>query len=134
VATAALRPPLLCFAYRKAASRVLFYATFKEALANDSGFANTVLHIHAGLLILLAARLVTRRSLGTFVPLLAVLGLELANEIVDRLNHGAWRWDDTLSDIGHTLFWPLMLSLAIRLYPLRSGIHGYGEGELSPAE
>nr|WP_302054153.1 hypothetical protein [Sphingomonas tagetis] len=112
----------------------MFYATFKEALANYSGFADTVLHIHAGLLILLVARLVTRRSMGTFVPLLAVLGVELANETIDRINHGSWRWHDMLSDIGYTLFWPLVLSIAICLYPPHSSIDANSGGELSPAE
>jgi hypothetical protein len=97
---------------------MLFYATFKEAIANDTGLANTILHIHAGMLILMTARFVTRRSLGTFIPFAAVLALELANEIIDRINHGSWRWDDTTSDILNTLFWPFLLSLAIRLRPM----------------
>lgn len=97
---------------------MIFYATFKDAIANDTGLANTILHIHAGMLILMAARVVTRRSLGTFVPFAAVLILELANEIIDRVNHGSWRWDDTTSDLVNTLFWPFLLSLAIRLRPM----------------
>ena len=97
---------------------MLFYATFKEAIANDTGLANTILHIHAGMLILMGARIVTRRSLGTFIPFAAVLALELANEIIDWVNHGSWRWEDTASDIVNTLFWPFLLSLAIQLRPM----------------
>ncbi|HEY0622344.1 hypothetical protein [Sphingomonas sp.] len=97
---------------------MLFYAMFKEAIADDTGLANTILHIHAGMLILMAARIATRRSLGTFVPFTAVFVLELANEIIDRVNHGSWRWDDTASDVVNTLFWPFLLSLAIRLRPM----------------
>ena len=98
---------------------MILYAAVKEVIANDTGFANTVLHIHGGMLILLLARIVTRRSLGTFVPFIVVLAFELLNEAIDRLNHGAWRWGDTTSDIINTLFWPFILSLGIRLRPLR---------------
>lgn len=98
---------------------MLFYAAIKEAIADDTGFGNMVLHIHGGMLILLAARLVSGRSLATFVPFAAVLVLELANEGIDRLNHGAWRWDDTLGDLVSTLFWPFVISLGVRLRPIR---------------
>jgi hypothetical protein len=97
---------------------MLFYATLKEAIANDTGLENTILHIHAGLLILMVVRLITRRSLGSFIPFAAVVVLELANELADRLNHGAWRWEDTTSDIVNTLFWPFVISLAVRLRPM----------------
>lgn len=99
---------------------MLFYAAIKDAIANDTGLANTILHIHAGLLILLMARLGTGRNLGSFIPFAIVLVLELANESVDRLNHGSWRWPDTMSDVGNTLFWPFVLSLAIRLRPVHA--------------
>lgn len=98
---------------------MLFYAAIKDAIADDTGFGNTILHIHGGMLILLLARLLTGRSLGTFVPFAAVLLLELANEVIDRVNHGSWRWDDTTSDLVNTLFWPFVLSFAIRLRPIR---------------
>ena len=89
---------------------MLFYAAIKDAIQNDTGFANTVLHI---------ARLVSGRQLGSFIPFAVVLALELLNEGIDRVNHGSWRWDDTISDIVNTLFWPFVLSLGIRLRPVR---------------
>lgn len=98
---------------------MLFYAAIKGAIQNDTGFANTVLHIHGGLLILLLARLVTRKPLGSFIPFGVVLVLELLNEVIDRANFGSWRWDDTISDVVNTLFWPFVLSLGIRLRPIR---------------
>lgn len=99
---------------------MLFYAAIKSAIADDTGLANTILHIHAGLAILMLARIVTRRSLGSFIPLSAVIFLELLNEVVDRVNHGSWRWPDTISDLASTLFWPIVISVAVRLRPLRS--------------
>ncbi|MCW4463475.1 hypothetical protein OK349_17340 [Sphingomonas sp. BT-65] len=98
---------------------MLFYAAIKDAIADDTGLGNTILHIHAGMLILLVARLISGRSLPTFVPFAAVLALELANEGIDRVNHGTWRWVDTTGDMVSTLFWPFVLSLATRLRPIR---------------
>lgn len=97
------------------------YAAAKDAIGNDTGLGNTILHIHGGMLVFLVARLVSGRSIGTFVPFAAVLVLELINEGIDRINHGSWRWDDTMTDLASTLFWPFVLSLAVRLRPDRAG-------------
>ena len=95
-----------------------FYALFKEAIQQDTGLANAMLHMHSGLLILLVARVISGRSIGSFVPLSAVILLELLNELIDRINHGSWRWSDTGGDILNTLFWPTVLTLAVWLHPL----------------
>lgn len=70
---------------------MLFYATLKEAIQNDTGLANTILHIHAGMLILCLARIVLRKRLGTMAPFLSVVVVELLNEAIDYSNHGSWR-------------------------------------------
>lgn len=87
-------------------------------IGDGTGLPDTILHIHAGLAVLLLARLATGRSLGTLVPLSFVIAAEAANEILDRINFGSWRWADTLSDVGNTLFWPTVICLAIRLRPM----------------
>ena len=87
-------------------------------IGDGTGLPDTILHIHAGMAVLLLARLITRRSLGTFVPLSAVAVAEAGNEIMDRLSFGAWRWADTATDIANTLFWPTVICLAVRLRPL----------------
>jgi hypothetical protein len=97
---------------------MIFYATIKSAIADDTGLANTILHIHAGLAILMIARIAMRRSLGSFVPFAVVLMLELLNEGIDRINHGSWRWPDTTSDLANTLFWPFIISVGVRLRPM----------------
>lgn len=94
------------------------YHRFIDWIGDGTGLTDTVLHIHAGLAVLMLARVVTRRSLGSFVPLSFVVAAEAANEIMDRLHFGAWRWPDTLSDVAHTLFWPLVICLAVRLRPM----------------
>lgn len=95
-----------------------WYAVMKEAVHNDTGLENTLLHLHGGMLILVLARMITRKPLETFVPFLIVLALEVLNECIDRVNHGSWLWDDTISDLINTLFWPFVLSLGVWLRPI----------------
>jgi hypothetical protein len=46
---------------------------------------------------------------------------ELGNEYIDRLAHGSWAWHDTIGDVIATLFWPFVLSFAMRLRPAIRG-------------
>jgi hypothetical protein len=94
------------------------YARFILWIGDGTGLPDTLLHIHAGMVVLLLARLTTGRSLGSLVPLSIVALAELANEVMDRLHYGSWRWDDTLADVVNTLFWPTIICLAIRLRPI----------------
>lgn len=61
----------------------------------STGLPDSVLHLHAGLAVLVAARLVTGRSLRSFIPFAAVVAVEGANEVMDRLIWGSWRWPET---------------------------------------
>lgn len=94
------------------------YARVINWIGDGTGTTDTVLHIHAGMAVLLLARIVTRRSLGTFVPLSLVALAELANEVLDRLHYGSWRWWDTVPDVINTLVWPTVICLAVRLRPM----------------
>ncbi|MGF7148030.1 hypothetical protein FHS96_001639 [Sphingomonas zeicaulis] len=80
-------------------------------IKHGSGLSDPVLHFHAGMLVLVAARLFWRRPLASFVPLAVTLAAALANEVLDRIILGSWRWPDTRSDLFHTLVWPVLLSL-----------------------
>lgn len=86
-------------------------------IGDGTGLPDAILHIHAGLAVLMIARIVTGRSLGTFVPFAFVAAAEFANELLDYLNYGM-RWADTLADIGNTLFWPLVITLGVRWRPM----------------
>lgn len=86
-------------------------------IGDGTGLPDAILHIHAGLAILMVVRLVSRRSLGSFIPFGVVVVAELLNELLDYLHYGM-RWDDTLADIANTLFWPLVISLGVRLRPM----------------
>jgi hypothetical protein len=95
------------------------YGRLIQWIGDGTGAPDTVLHIHAGMAILLAARLVTRRSLATLVPLSFVYLAEFLNEVADRLGHGRWM-PDTLSDVLNTVFWPTVLFIGLRLRAARA--------------
>lgn len=93
------------------------YHSWITWIGDGTGLPDAILHIHAGMAVLLLARVVSGRSLGTFIPFAAVVVAEAGNEIMDYLNYGL-RWADTWADIGNTLFWPFVISLGVRLRPM----------------
>lgn len=79
-----------------------------------TGGDDAVLHIHCGLAIYFGAQIVLRDRRASFAALMLVILLEGANEIMDRLYAGSWRWPDTSRDIVNTLFWPVTIFLVQR--------------------
>lgn len=51
---------------------------------------------------------------GSWIPVIAVLSLELMNEMMDLLYYGSWRLDDTGLDVVSTMFWPIGLVMVSR--------------------
>lgn len=100
----------------------VLYHSLINWIGDGTGLPDSILHIHAGVTVLLIARMVSRRSLGTFIPFAAVVAAEFANELMDFLNYG-WRLDDTLYDLANTFFWPFVISLAVRLRPMGDRDH-----------
>ena len=94
------------------------YHKMIDWIGDGTGLPDTILHIHAGMALLMIARLITRRSFGTFIPWTVVAAGEAFNEIMDRLNYGSWRWEDTSLDILNTLLWPTVICLGVRLRPM----------------
>lgn len=94
-------------------------------IGDGTGLPDAILHIHAGMAILLLVRLASGRSLATFIPFAVVVAAELGNEVMDYLAYGL-RVADTLADIGNTLFWPFVISLAVRLRPMAIRDHPQG--------
>jgi uncharacterized membrane protein YcaP (DUF421 family) len=84
-------------------------------LAAETGASDSLIHVHAGMAVLLLARVVTRRSLATWTPFLVVVVAALANEANDRLVNGAWLIPDSIYDLINTLFWPFVLMIGLRL-------------------
>lgn len=101
------------------------YHAFILWIGDGTGLPDAILHIHAGLAILLLVRVVTGRSLGTFIPFAVVVAAELGNETMDWLSYGL-RVGDTLSDLANTLFWPFVISLGVRVRPMALSDHPHG--------
>lgn len=106
------------------------YAHLVQRFGDGIGQSDTVLHIHGGLAVLMLARIATGRSLGSLRPFWAVLAVGALKEVLDRLAYGSWRWTDTSLDMANTLFWPLVISVAVRLRPMagrdRGGSRDHG--------
>jgi len=98
-----------------------YYQSFVNWIGDGTGASDSLLHVHAGMAVLLAARLVTGRSLATPIPFAVVCAAELANEILDRLGNGRWLWGDTALDAVNTLFWPFVLMMGLRIRRSREG-------------
>ena len=90
------------------------YERLTLVIQNETGASDSLLHVHAGMAVLLIARIVTGRSLATPIPFLVVLVAAIGNEILDRFNHGLWRPVDSMLDLVNTLFWPFVLMVGLR--------------------
>lgn len=99
---------------------VALYERLATRVASATGLPDAMLHLHAGMALLLLARVLTRRSLGSAVPLAVVAAAALANEAMDWLRHESWRWSDTMPDLFNTLLWPTATFLVVRMRPTRS--------------
>lgn len=100
------------------------YESVIRSIGDGTGASDSLLHVHAGMAVLLLARVVTRRSLASPVPFLVVCAAELANEILDRISHGSWRLRDTSLDVVNTLFWPFVLMVGLRARRARDARSG----------
>lgn len=89
----------------------------KTDLTQLLDLSRDALHVHFGLLIMLVAMVVLRKSPASLVPWLCVLGLELANEALDlEHGHGGLRATvlSSLKDIVNTMAWPTVILLLAR--------------------
>lgn len=94
---------------------VELYETITISIGQETGASDSLLHVHAGMAVLLAARIISGRSLATPVPFLVVCLFALANEVLDRINHGEWLWPDTGLDLLNTIFWPFILMIGLKM-------------------
>jgi len=90
------------------------YSQFVNWLGGGGAMLDTVLHIHGGMTIMVVVRVLTGRSLATPWPLLAVVIAALTKEFVDFMSYDVIK-PDSLNDIAHTLFWPTVLFVGLRV-------------------
>jgi hypothetical protein len=90
------------------------YHQLIDAIVLYSGLPDSVLHMHAGMILMLGTAVVSRRSLASPIPLIVVAVAECGNEVMDRLACGSWRMADTSLDIFNTLIWPSSIFLYSR--------------------
>lgn len=86
----------------------------KQALRR-SGFGDTALHVHLGLLIWLSLVVtIGRGDPASPWPVGLTLLIEAGNEVLDRARKGTWFPRETLLDFIHTGFWPVMVFVLVR--------------------
>lgn len=93
----------------------------KVWLAEWTGLHMDALHVHAGMIGLLLAALVLRRSLASPWPWLMLLAAELANEYYDLAKETwpdrAYQYDESFRDLWNTMLIPTLLLVAARFAP-----------------
>ena len=92
------------------------YTAAKTDLGAVFGASESLLHVHAGLLIFFATALFLRRRMRSLVPIALVYMFALGNEVIDVLAPGASApLVSAIADVANTVGWPsLLFALARR--------------------
>jgi lipoprotein signal peptidase len=90
------------------------YAEAVRWFSELTGWTDAMLHLNAGLAIMVVAAVALARAPGDGWPLLAVIAAALGNEAMDYLHYGVFM-ADTVSDIGQTIFWPAIILIMTRI-------------------
>ena len=100
----------------------------KMAIVDLTGLSKDTLHVYMGLAVFFAVAAVSPRRLRSVVPLLAVVAVAIAGEMLDMLvDENQWRWQASAHDLLNTLFWPTAIWLLARsdiLFITRTGRNG----------
>jgi len=109
----------------------------KEWLAEASGLGMDALHVHAGVLGLIAFAILLRRRLSSPWPWLAVAAVTFANEYYD-LRYEVWpNRDDQLGesarDVWTTLLLPTLLLMLARFAPALFGVRAASASDAGEA-
>jgi cell shape-determining protein MreD len=94
------------------------FQALKLSIIAASQLSRDALHIYVGLATFVVAALVFRRSIRSWLPLLAVLVVAMVIEAVDLrddlLTRGRPRWLASTHDLLNTMVWPTVLFLVAR--------------------
>lgn len=97
---------------------VLAWEATKNWLSSSTSLTHHDLHLIIGVLLTLTFTRIMRLPLGSWLPLIIVLGLELVNEVSDftRYYVSGWPWEPgpTLIDIYLTMLPSLAITLVAR--------------------
>ena len=93
-----------------------------KGLGSELGLAKDALHIYGAVTIQIAAALLFRRSLGSWLPWFVVLVAELLNEWGDmwfgeEAHIKQWQIDGAKHDLLNTMILPTVLLLLVRYAP-----------------
>lgn len=95
--------------------------TVKTFIEHAFGFSHDALHVEIGVVLQVIFALVTRRSLGSFLPWAAVLLLEAANEwsdlTIERWPDFAMQLGESAKDMTLTVLLPTLLLGLVRCQP-----------------
>jgi len=91
------------------------YVAVTERIVSLMDGSHAFAHTNAGLLIYVVVQLISRERRASEHALIAVLGLELANEMMEAAHYGALRLSDTGGDILMTMLWPTVLFVVARV-------------------
>jgi len=82
------------------------YHAATDAIVALAGGSDKLVHLNVGMALYLGAQFLLRTRRASVRALQILFVLEIANEVMDRLYFGEWRWADTFGDIVMTMLWP----------------------------
>jgi hypothetical protein len=86
-----------------------WYSATKHQIMVGTGTTQSLLHVHAGLLIFVVAALLLRKRMKSPVPIGLVVFFAVLNEVVDRVGGKSSYSLEPLADVVNTVFWPAVL-------------------------
>jgi hypothetical protein len=91
----------------------------KLTLVQNVGLSKDALHIYIGLFVFVIASVVQVGKKASAYPLFWVAVAAVSGELLDMRDDlrtlGYWRWSASLHDFLNTTFWPLVLTVLLRL-------------------
>jgi hypothetical protein len=94
------------------------FQSFKHEIVTAAALSKDALHIYVGLGVFLVASMFAKKGMRSMVPLIAVLIVAVAGELLDVRDElhraGRWKFWASVHDFVNTAFWPLMLWLLAR--------------------
>ena len=90
------------------------YVHAKHVVGEQLGASESLLHVHAGLMIFVLTALLLRRRMASVWPVSVVAFLAVLNEVVDYIGPERAPWKPSAGDIANTVLWPVVLFLLAR--------------------